>query len=167
MSERRDRIYIYSESTRALEVYVDIRYVDGNNLPQVITKKKADLTAGELVIALDTAKKSRHEEIDEKTSDLINGGFVHSSKNFSLTEQAQINMLGTGYALDKGWMVYPLTFSTDDGGTHNIVDSAEWGVFFTTALGAVKTYYNGGQALKANVTAAVDIAGVLAIIDNR
>jgi len=50
---------------------------------------------------------------------------------------------------------------------YQIADAAEMSNFFLTALGTKKAWQDSGTALKQAVEAAVDEAGVDAVIDNR
>lgn len=149
-----------------------------------------DLNAGEIVIldatvalyktdvaglVLSQYKGAKRSEIDAKTTEIIGAGFSVSGvegKVFSLSKEAQAYWNGLGNLVSNGLLVepddFPLRVNTlDDEDAHDIADIAEATVFFASAAAAVKNALAGGTALKDQVRAAVDIAGVDAVVDNR
>ena len=115
---------------------------------------------------LPTLKSYRYGEIDFKTGTLIADGFVYDSKTFSLSANAQSNLLGAYSA--KELLTYPVSWNVkDDSETYQIADATEMATFFMTALAAKKAQQNSGTVLKAQITVAVDIPAVNVIIDNR
>ena len=115
---------------------------------------------------LSELKEHRYEEIDAKTGELIFQGFVYSGVTFSMSTNAQSNLLGTYSA--KELLTYPFAWNAkDDSSTYQIADAAEMATFFMTALATKKSHQDSGTALKTSVRDAVDIAAVNAITDNR
>jgi hypothetical protein len=124
------------------------------------------------------AKEKRYVEIDERTSELIGEGFTYDGKIFSLSRQAQSNMLGVRAAIAdyraSGTLsafeaaFFPLKFNTlDDTDSTGLALVDDFLTFYDTAMGTVRAYLDGGTALKAAIRAAVDIAGVDAVVDER
>lgn len=123
-------------------------------------------------------KHERYMEIDGKTTALIASGFSFAGKVFSLSEQAQKNMLGVLTAVVNAKasgtlpqfeaMFFPLTFNTlDDQSTHDVVTTADFENFYNTAMGTVRAHLDGGTGLKNAVRAAADAAAVNAVVDER
>lgn len=121
------------------------------------------------VESLAAAKEKRYVEIDRDTERLIAGGFGHAGKTFSLSAAAQSKWLGLaqiGASLDPS--DFPIVVPTiDDLGTHSIADNVEIQTMLSVAFGTVKAHLDSGEALKASVRVAADLAGVAAVVDNR
>lgn len=127
-------------------------------------KTNDDNTSTELPLA--DYKTLRYNEIDAKSIELISGGFVYAGKTFSLSQNAQINLLAL--EVDKNNMSYPIKWNTkDDADKYDIVDATDATNFHLTSLNAVKTILDGGTDLKDQIRAATDKAQVDAVIDNR
>ncbi len=117
---------------------------------------------------LDSVKASKLLAIDTRTDALIAGGFVYSSKTFSLSLPAQVKMNGSHMVRDDPAFAYPVIWNTmDDNDTISLADSATLDAFYLTALGTVRGHLDSGTALKDQVRAAVTVAVVNAIVDNR
>lgn len=133
------------------------------------------LTAGETTtvndavaafVPLDDAKQAKRDAIDSRTRELIAGGFAHNGRVFSLSETAQRNL--KVMKDDRDSLTYPFNMSTaDNSEVYGIADAAEVLTMYGVALTTLITHYQGGNALKAQVNAAVDVAGVDAVVDNR
>jgi len=123
-------------------------------------KLKKDLTV------LSELKEFRHDEIDTRTGELIALGFTYSTKQFSLSTNAQINLTGADNARTD--LTYPITFNTiDDLDTYDVTDATDMHDMYLQALGTKKTHLDSGTALKDSIRAAADIAAVDAVVDNR
>lgn len=117
---------------------------------------------------LDQYKQHRVAEINERTSELIEGGYTWAGKQFPLSTNGQINLLGLVNAAQLSMLTFPIDLNTiDDTDRHPIADSTEVYQIFGTALGTKKAILDGGTSLKAQIMAAVDEAAVAAIVDNR
>jgi hypothetical protein len=113
-------------------------------------------------------KHYRIDEINLRTSELIDGGYTWASKQFPLSTNGQINLLGMVNAAQLGILTFPIDLNTlDDEDRHPIADATEVYNIFGTALGTKKGYLDSGTALKDSIMAAVDELAVQAIIDNR
>ena len=113
-------------------------------------------------------KQWRYDQIDARTGELIKQGFQHQGKTFSLSQNAQINILGLDNAKDDPAMAYPIKYNTiDDLDSYDVVDAADVHTMYMAALGTKKAHVDSGTALKQQVRDAVDIAAVNAIVDNR
>jgi hypothetical protein len=116
--------------------------------------------------SLGELKILKFDDIDTKTGELIAQGFTYTTKVFSMSENAQNNLLGTYSA--KELLTYPFPWNTkDDSETYQIADATEMATFFMTALAFKKAQQDSGTVLKGQVRDAVDIADVDLIIDNR
>jgi hypothetical protein len=113
-------------------------------------------------------KDSRYTDIDIRTGELISQGFTYATKVFSLSQNAQINILGLDNAKDDPAMVYPIEYNTiDDLDSYNVVDATDVHNMYLTALATKKAHVDSGTALKQQIRDAVDIPAVNAILDNR
>ena len=118
------------------------------------------------LLTFEELKAYRFTEIDYKTGKLISQGFVYNGVTFSMSTNAQSNLLGSFLAKDS--LTYPFSWNAkDDSSTYAIADVAEMTTFFMTALGTKKAHQDSGSALKNQVRDAVDIAAVNAIVDAR
>jgi len=116
---------------------------------------------------LEGYKQLKYAEIDAKTGSLIvEGGFTYAGKKFSLKETAQLNLLGV--QIKRNDPILPITFNNvDNTDTQVLATPTDVDNFFMSALGTKKGHLDSGTALKDSVRAAVDKAGVDAVIDNR
>jgi hypothetical protein len=113
-------------------------------------------------------KHYRIDKINLRTAELITGGYTWASKQFPLSTNGQINLLGLVNAAQLGILTFPIDLNTlNDEDRHPIADVTEVYNIFGTALGTKKAYLDSGTALKDSIMAAVDEAAVQAIIDNR
>ena len=113
-------------------------------------------------------KHYRIDEINNRTSELIASGYTWATKQFPLSVNGQINLLGLVNAAQLGMLTFPIDLNTlNDEDRHPIADVTEVYNIFGTALGTKKAYLDGGTILKDSIMAAVDESAVAAIIDNR
>jgi len=114
---------------------------------------------------LSDLKIFRNKEIDTRTEELIALGYTYDSKQFSLSLNAQTNLIGLDNVRTE--LTYPITYSTIDDSSYSVVDAATIHAMYLTALGTKKAHLDSGRVLRDSINAAVDIAAVNAIIDNR
>lgn len=113
-------------------------------------------------------KLLRYNEIDERTYELISEGFTYAGKIFSLSENAQTNILALDNTKDDPALAYPIVYNTiDDLDTYNVADATDLHNMYLTALATKKGHLDSGTSLKQQIRDAVDEAAVDAIIDNR
>ena len=113
-------------------------------------------------------KQWRYEMIDAKTAELIKQGFGYQGKQFSLSQNAQINIIGLDNAKDDPAITYPIKYNTiDDLDSYDVIDSSDVHNMYLSALATKKAYVDSGTTLKQQVRSATTIAEVNAIIDNR
>lgn len=118
---------------------------------------------------LERHKKTRNEEIDEKTGELISQGMSFNGESFSLSHHAQVNWQGLKIAITGGLLTeadFPFPISTLNGSTYNL-QWADMDSFFGLVLQTINTYLIGGRTLKDQVNAATTIEEVDAVVDNR
>lgn len=122
-------------------------------------------TTQDLVVA----KSIRNAEIDAKTRYLIGKGFVYDGRVFSLSEQAQMNIVGLKTPVDMSWITFPHKMSTmnDDDPEYELADVSAYYAVYATAVGTIKTHMDSGRALKKLVAACTTVAEVEAIADTR
>lgn len=159
-----------------LDSNVPDRYLKtvGDDVVEMTQQEKDDYDNSKLA----DLKAARFVEIDTKTSALIGEGFVFQDKTFSLSSQAQNNMLGVKAAIAdhraSGSIVafeaafFPITFNTlDDNDTVKLVTVDDYESFYDTGMSVVRTHLDGGTALKSAIRAAATKAELDAIVDNR
>lgn len=117
-------------------------------------------------VSLINYKALKNNSIDERTGELIVAGHSYGGKVFSMSQNAQINMLGINESRDD--ITYPLSYSViDNSETVDLVDATDVHNFYLNALGTKKSYLDSGNTLIDQVNASVDEAGVDAVVDNR
>jgi len=115
---------------------------------------------------LPDVKRAKFKAIDEKTNELIAGGFVYQGKTFELYLEAQVRLIGM--LVLKDMLTYPIAYnSKDDFDFVNLTSPTDILTMAGTALSYIGAYLNGGTALKQAVRAATTIAEVDAIVDPR
>jgi hypothetical protein len=113
-------------------------------------------------------KQWRINEVNVRTQELITAGYTWAGKQFPLSINGQINLLGLVNAAQLGILTFPIDLNTiDDTDRHPIADPTEVYNIFGTALGTKKSILDSGTALKEQIMNAVDESAVQAIIDNR
>jgi len=119
-------------------------------------------------LSLDDYKTQKMEAIDKRSGELITeGGFVYNGKTFSMSKNAQLNLLGINLKKNNA-EILPVIYNTVDNSDKETLNSAsDIDAFFMAALAAKKSHLDTGTALKDSVRAATDKAGVDAVIDNR
>jgi hypothetical protein len=112
-------------------------------------------------------RKRKIEAIDQKTVELIEQGFVFSSKTFSLSREAQLNLIAMeGKKSIEG--AFPAMWNTlDDLDTLIINNVTVWDAFYETAFGTKRFHLESGTALKDTVRAAATNAELDDITDPR
>ncbi len=117
---------------------------------------------------LQAAKTAKAVAIDTKTSQLIDGGFVYSEKTFSLSLDSQAVMAACQLLKDDGSFVYPVKMNNiDNTDVYSVVDSVDMNALYVAAITAMRSFSDSGTALKDAVRAAINVAEVDAVIDNR
>ena len=112
-------------------------------------------------LTLDEYKNVRYKEIDNRTFELIEQGFTYQSLVFSLSQNAQINILGLDHTKNDPAIIYPIEYSAIDDSDHYYVqDATDLHGMYLTALGTKKAYVDSGTLLKDAVRDAVDDAEV-------
>jgi len=120
-------------------------------------------------LTLEQYRALRFKEVDQRTGELISeGGFTYLGKTFSMSSNAQTNILALDATRDDPAMTYPILYNTkDDLDTYEVPDSANLHGMYLTALGTKKAHTDSGSEIKSLLRAAVDENAIEAIIDNR
>jgi len=148
-----------------------------------------DVTTGNIVIegdsllnetALDALVAAHEEEslaeykalkntaIDERTRELIEGGFSYNSKTFSLSQEAQAKLTGINQIRTEGDTSYPIKWNTiDDQDVESLSNAGEVLQFYKAAVSAYRGHVDSGTSLKDSVRAATTKAEVDAVTDAR
>lgn len=113
-------------------------------------------------------RRSRHDEIDARTTALIAEGFTYSGAVFSLSLEAQAKMLAAFQTRNDAGYAYPEVWnSLDDTAEISLADAAGIKAFVKAGHVARRSHMDSGTALKQQVRAAADAVAVLAVVDNR
>ncbi len=117
---------------------------------------------------LDSYKLSKIDEINFKTEELIQLGYYYSGKVFSLSTNAQTNILALYTSRNDSQIIYPIEYNTlNDLESFMIQDSSDIESLYLTALGTKKAHLDSGTILKNLVRNAINQEEVNSIIDNR
>jgi len=109
-------------------------------------------------------KDQKKAAIDIKTGELIQAGFTFDNKIFSMSEPAQINWIAI--SANETLLSFPLKITTKDDKQYNL-QQVDTSAFYGAALAHKQGYLDSGRDLKILVDAAIDKAGVLAVVDDR
>jgi len=119
-------------------------------------------------VSLDNYKLLKNNAIDDRTGELISSGYNFTGKQFSLSANAQTNILALDNSRDDPALTFPIEYNTiDDADSFFIPDSTTLHGMYLTALATKKGVVDSGTSLKNQVRAAIDEAEVDAVIDNR
>jgi len=126
------------------------------------------LVFGHIAETLEELKAKKSKEIDEKTGQLIALGYSFKGLSFSLSMNAQTNILALYTTRDHPALIYPIHYNTiDDKNTYDVLDSQDLENMYLTALATKKAHTDSGTLLKDQVRAAANSQELDAIIDNR
>lgn len=118
--------------------------------------------------ALQAAKNKRHREVDAHTRELIAAGYTHSSKQFSLSRQAQRKLGVLKQIRNEGAFSYPLVMNTlDSDSTLSLANAAAVNAMYVAMGLALRAYIDGGTTIKLLINAAANVAAVEAVADTR
>jgi hypothetical protein len=113
-------------------------------------------------------KELRYDEIDARTEEKIQEGFAYAGKVFSLSGNAQINILGLDNTRNDPALTYPIEYTTiNDDDNYFVADSSEMHTMYLIALATKKNWVDSGTILKDSIRAATTDIDVQNIIDNR
>jgi hypothetical protein len=119
-----------------------------------------------LDMPLDDAKKLAFEQIDARTTALIDAGFVFEDVRFSCSVKAQVRY--STMLLVANTLAYPLPInSLDDLEVLELQDSTHTTGFCIAALNHVRAAIDSGTAQKDTVRAMTDVETVLDHVDPR
>ena len=153
-------------SFEGIEVDGDSLHVYGASFSNETALNALVLAHGEVTLA--TYKSIKSDAIDTRSEEIISAGYTYAGKQFSLSANAQTNILAMHTIREDPAVTYPVTFNTiDDDDVYNVANSADMHGMFLTALGTKKAVLDSGTALKDSVRTATDKAGVDAVVDNR
>ena len=117
---------------------------------------------------LQSYKLQRFEEINERTSELIEDGYTYGGFQFSLSEVSQTNILALYSTKDDPILIYPIKFNTmDDLNTFEAVNASEIANMYYSALATKKGFLDSGTGLKDQVRSATTQNEIDSINDNR
>ncbi len=117
---------------------------------------------------LEIYKEKRFEQIDSKTTELIKQGYTYSGKQFSLSENAQTNILALFTTKDDSVLIYPIRFNTVDNLEYfEASDASVISDMYYSALNTKKGFLDSGTDLKNQVRTASTINEIDLIVDNR
>jgi hypothetical protein len=120
------------------------------------------------LMTLDQLKEERLKEIDARTDQLIDGGFIYNSVLLSMSIESQVRLEGADRNRNDPAMSYPIRWnSLDDSDAVDLTDATELHTMFLTALGTLRARIDSGTLLKDAVRAATTVAEVDAVVDGR
>ena len=114
----------------------------------------------------DQNKIRKFQAVDTRTGELIAPGFAYSSKQFSLSQNAQSSLHGLNARKDTE--TYPIEWNTiDDLDVYSIDDATDAGAFYDAAATVWRTHKDSGTTLKSSIRAATTQAELDAVEDTR
>lgn len=117
---------------------------------------------------LPTLKAKRYAEIDARTNELIAQGFTFDGYVFSLSQNAQVRLMGINQVRSRPEIQYPIKWNNkNDTLALDIVDEDELLDMFMTAFDTYRDHVDSGTDLKDLIRDAEDADAVNAIVDNR
>lgn len=143
-----------------------ICYIYGTSIVNEITLDTVITNHEE--VSLEEYKELRYIEIDNKTVELINEGFIFDTHTFSLSYAAQLNwtnIKANADMLNAGGF-FPITVSTSNNEQYSLT-YANMIPFWMAGFGVVSTVYKSGSDLKVVIKACATKEEVDLIIDNR
>ena len=118
--------------------------------------------------SLELYKKEKSELINDRTVELVSNGYSFGGKVFSLSKNAQTNILALFATKDNPALTYPVEFNTiDDLEKYSAANAPTIEGMYLTALGTKKAHLDSGSILKDAVRAATTKAEVDLVVDNR
>ena len=145
-------------------------YEEKHNKGDIIPDSGVGAWKKDCIEALDLSgyKAVRFKEIDTRTEELIKQGFLYKGLVFSLSQNAQINILALHETRNDPALLYPVAYSTlDDSNHYDVIDATDLHNMYLTALATKKAHVDTGTTLKNSIRDAVNEAAVALIIDNR
>lgn len=119
-------------------------------------------------LTLDEYKQLKCNSIDQRTAELIELGYTYQGKQFSLSQNAQINILALDEVRNDPAITYPIEYNTiDDLDNYFVVDATDVHNMYLTALATKKGLVDSGTLIKDSIRACTTEAEVDSIIDNR
>lgn len=114
------------------------------------------------------AKQIKYYEIDKRTTELIGDGFEFDETIFSLSQAAQMRLVGINQVREMPQVSYPIKWnSKKDDSVYEVTDSNNLLGMFLTGLGTYRAHVDSGTDIKDLVRAATTVAEVEAIVDPR
>lgn len=163
LSELELTVSISCVNTCAQEDWIHIE-LDGDPSPE----DAATISAVVSSHGLDAKKQSLCSQIDKRTDELIDEGFVYGLKKYSCSLRSQAKAASIHQFKDDPDVTYPIKWNTrDNRGAGQIVSGADLEGFFKTALGTVRYHVDSGTALKDLVRSATTMQELDAIKDDR
>jgi len=114
------------------------------------------------------ARELRFGEVDAKTDQIFGGGFEYpgSGVRLSLSSEAQSRMIGLMVIRDQA--TYPIRWNAlDDASFVDLLGPNDVITLFGSGAAALRSYVDGGTAIKNEIRAATTVAAVMAVVDPR
>ena len=157
-----DQVKKFKVQGDKLKVYfkVELDQDQYNELNDLVTNHQSE--------CVDHCKAKKYVEIDTRTEELISFGYTYQEKQFSLSANAQTNILALFSTRNEPEFSYPVRYNTiDDTDYYDITDATDLKNMYLTALATKKGHVDSGTALKDQVRAATTEEEIEAITDNR
>lgn len=137
---------------------------EGDEVREMTANEKKDVDNAMLA----DIKHAKCLAVDLRSNELIEQGFTHNGKLFSLSAPAQRNWMALMDTHNAGLLAFPLSVSVKaDDEEYVIQDAAEFLAFWGAAMGTGKAHIDAGRAIKLAIAAAADIDALNAIVDER
>ena len=119
------------------------------------------------LVDIDDERDKRFEEIDRRTVDKINNGFIYNGDEISASLAAQLKL--TMLYGDRDVINFPIEIARkkDRHPPVNIPDQAELRTIFSYMRAHIQTCVYSGEDLKDQIRSATTVAAIRAIVDDR
>lgn len=117
-----------------------------------------------VAVSLDDNRNAKLEAIDNRTDEIIAGGFEFDSNYFSLSNEAQQNWIGM--AVFQAALSWPVTVTTRANIGYSL-SLLNLNAFIGAGMAVIKAAVDSGRALKIQCVNAQTQADLDAVVDNR
>jgi hypothetical protein len=116
---------------------------------------------------LDELKAQRIAEIDARSVELRNNGFVYNGNTYAMTQEDETAWKDLLLAAESGLVSYPVNVYDAEKTQHQLADLAEVKSFISAFISTREGFLEPGRVLKSSIQSAVTEAGLNVIVDNR
>ena len=147
---------------------LSVEFTQALTAPQAATLQAAIDAQNNPTSLLLAARELRFGEIDSKTDEIFATGFEYpgSGVRLSLSSEAQSRLIGLMLVRDSA--TYPIRWNAlDDASFVDLLSASDVITLFGAGATALRSYVDGGTAIKNEIREALTVAAVMAVVDPR